>query len=168
MISGEPPFKSASPRELLNLQCTAEPPPFGEEIEAPAGVCELVFALLAKSPDERPQSADDVLAALAPFRVGKKRKGGDAQVPSSKRARPAASASSGAVTPSGTLRSAKRVDTVALLEKVSAPREIRGRTGVIVILAASILSGALTYGIRAHYARAKWATPQQSSALSQR
>ena len=45
MITGEPPFQSASPRELLNLQCTAEPAAFGEEIEAPAGVCELVFEL---------------------------------------------------------------------------------------------------------------------------
>ena len=171
MITGDPPFKSASPRELLNLQCTAEPPPFGEEIEAPAGVCDLVFELLAKSPEERPQSAEDVLAALSPFRVVKKRSKGDTQTPSSKRARPAASQSSGAVTPSGTLKSPRRVDTVALLEKVSAPREIRGRTGVIVILAASILSGALTYGIRAHYAHAKWATPQQqqqTAALSQR
>jgi len=64
MIAGEPPFQSASPRELLNLQCTAEAPAFAEEIEAPAGVCELVFQLLAKAPEDRPENADDVLAAV--------------------------------------------------------------------------------------------------------
>ncbi len=169
MISGEPPFKSASPRELLNLQCTAEPPPFPEDIEAPAGVCDLVFELLAKAPDERPRSAEDVLAALAPFRVNKKRSKTDA-TPSSKRARSTRDTNSAVTprTPSGTLRSPRRVDTVALLEKASAPREIRGRTGVIVILAASILSGALTYGVRAYNSHAKWASQQQTTTLSSR
>jgi serine/threonine protein kinase len=156
MLAGEPPFRSASPRELLNLQCTAEPPPFDDDVEAPAGVCDLVFELLAKSPDERPQSADDVVAALAPFRVTKKRER-TSLVSSSKR--PRSVESTGAVTPSGTLRSAKRVDTVALLEKASAPREIRARTAVIAILAASLLSGGVTYGMRAHYSHAKWAAP---------
>ena len=55
MLAGAPPFRSASPRELLNLQCTAEPPPFADEVEAPAGVSELVFELLEKAPDDRPQ-----------------------------------------------------------------------------------------------------------------
>ena len=156
MLAGAPPFRSASPRELLNLQCTAEPPPFGDDVEAPAGVCDLVFELLAKSPEERPQSADDVLAALAPFRVGKKRP--KAPVSSGRRSQ-ARSVETGAVTPSGTLRSAKRVDTVALLEKASAPRQVRARTAVLVIVAASIFSGGLTYGLRAYSAHAKWAAP---------
>ena len=63
------------------------------------------------------------------------------------------------MTPSGTLRSPKRVDTVALLEKASAPRSVRARSALVAILAASILSGGLTYGLRVHYARAKWSAP---------
>jgi len=163
MIAGEPPFQSASPRELLNLQCTAEPPAFAEEIEAPAGVCELVFQLLAKAPEDRPENADDVLAALAPFHVGKKRS--KDQPISSKRPRTATA--TGPVTPSGTLRSPKRVDTVALLEKVSAPREIRTRWAVVAIVLASIVSGGATYGIRAYQAKAKWAPKTETTQTTQ-
>src|SRR3954468_24324791 len=45
---GRPPFQSAAPRQLLNLQCTAEPPPLPEEVRAglPRGVEQLVFQLL--------------------------------------------------------------------------------------------------------------------------
>jgi serine/threonine-protein kinase len=158
MITGDAPFKSASPRELLNLQCTAEPPPFEEDIEAPAGVCDLIFQLLAKAPEDRPQCADDVLATLAPFRVGKKRNKNE---PASSK-RPRAVVATGPVTPSGTLRSVKRVDTVALLEKASAPKEIRTRWAIVAIAIASFVSGGVTYGVRAHYAHAKWA-PQQTA-----
>ncbi len=160
MLSGEAPFRSASPRELLNLQCTAEPAPFADDVEAPQGVCDLVFALLAKAPEDRPQSADDVLDTLAPFRVAKKRDGARDGKTNTQRLGKSQKSSHVVtpITPSGTLRSAKRVDTVALLEKASAPREIRVRTGLAVILFASILCGGATYGLRAHYAHAKWAT----------
>jgi serine/threonine-protein kinase len=167
MIAGEPPFVSASPRELLNMQCTAEPPAFSEEIEAPAGVCELVFQLLAKTPEDRPADADEVLAALAPFRLGKKRSK-DAPI-SSKRPRPAIA--TGPVTPSGTLRSVKRVDrhgrSLAAIEKVSAPREIRTRWAVAAIVLASIVSGGATYGIRAYQAKAKWAPKTDTTQTTQ-
>jgi serine/threonine protein kinase len=160
MLAGEPPFRSASPRELLNLQCTAEPPPFPEDVEVPAGVEELVFQLLAKAPDDRPESAAVVLAALAPLRVGKRRGKPTERTERSKR-------EIHAVTPTGTLRSTptppKRVDTVALLEKASAPREIRARTGVALIAAAALLSGVVTYGVRTHYAHARWASKDPSA-----
>ncbi|HEY1956806.1 MAG TPA: serine/threonine-protein kinase [Polyangiaceae bacterium] len=157
MLTGKPPFRSASPRELLNLQCTAEPPAFAEDVEAPAGVVDLVFELLAKAREERPQSAEDVLATLSPFRVGKKRP--KATPSSSKRSARAESVRTGAVTPSGTLRSPKRVDTVALLEKATAAREIRVRTAIVAIAIASIFSGGITYGLRVHQSHAKWAAP---------
>ena len=176
MLSGDPPFRSASPRELLNLQCTAEPPPFADDVEVPAGALELVFQLLAKTPDDRPESAAVVLAALAPLRVGKKRSKAATGATTEKPARttterlpgsPSRKGETHAVTPTGTLRSTptppRRVDTVALLEKASAPREIRARTGIAVIAAAALLSGLLTYGVRTHYAHAKWA-PKESTA----
>ncbi|MDB4945620.1 MAG: Serine/threonine protein kinase PrkC, regulator of stationary phase, partial [Labilithrix sp.] len=71
MLSGDPPFNSPSPRELLNLQCTATPPPLAEDVRRglPRGVEELLFALLEKKPDQRPGSAREVASRLAPFRA---------------------------------------------------------------------------------------------------
>jgi serine/threonine-protein kinase len=69
MLAGRPPFESASPRELLNLQCTQPPPPLPEEVRRglPRGVERLLLELLEKSPDDRPASAEDVLHELEPF-----------------------------------------------------------------------------------------------------
>ena len=49
-LAGAPPFASSSPRELMNLQCTAEPPPLPEPVrrELPRGVETVLLALLAK------------------------------------------------------------------------------------------------------------------------
>ncbi len=71
MISGAPPFHSASPRELLNLQCTAAPPDLDEEVRRtlPRGVEDLLFSLLEKSPADRPADAAAVVTALTPFRA---------------------------------------------------------------------------------------------------
>jgi serine/threonine-protein kinase len=71
MIAGEAPFASPSPRELLNLQCTAEPPVLDEEVRKglPRGVEELLFAMLEKSPADRPESARDVTEKLGLFRA---------------------------------------------------------------------------------------------------
>jgi len=70
-LAGKPPFHSASPRELLNLQCTAPAPDLPEDVRGglPRGVEELVFALLEKKPDDRPASAAAVAESLAPFRA---------------------------------------------------------------------------------------------------
>jgi eukaryotic-like serine/threonine-protein kinase len=69
MLAGEPPFASASPRELLNLQCTAAPPAFATDVRrgVPRAIERLVFQLLEKQPDQRPASASAVLAVLEPF-----------------------------------------------------------------------------------------------------
>ena len=69
MLSGRPPFESASPRELLNLQCTQPPPPLPDEVRRglPRGVERLLFELLEKAPDDRPATAGDVLHELEPF-----------------------------------------------------------------------------------------------------
>lgn len=69
LLAGKPPFSSSSPRQLLNLQCTAEPPPLGDEVRTglPKGVEDLVFALLEKAPEDRPYLAEDVVEALTPF-----------------------------------------------------------------------------------------------------
>jgi len=71
MLEGEPPFNSPSPRELLNLQCTAAPPALGDEVRRglPRGVEETLFALLEKKPDDRPASAREVVERLSLFRA---------------------------------------------------------------------------------------------------
>lgn len=69
MLCGHPPFESPSPRELLNLQCTAAPPPLpdGVRAELPRGVERLIRRLLEKAPDDRPQSAAEVREELERF-----------------------------------------------------------------------------------------------------
>ncbi|MBX3202305.1 MAG: protein kinase [Labilithrix sp.] len=71
MLSGEPPFSSASPRELLNLQCTAPAPPLDEEVRRglPRGVEDMLFAMLEKKPEDRPSSAREIAERLALFRA---------------------------------------------------------------------------------------------------
>ena len=71
LIAGVPPFQSASPRQLLNLQCTAEPPPLPDEVRGglPRGVEQLLFQLLEKAPEDRPYLADDVIERLEPFQT---------------------------------------------------------------------------------------------------
>ncbi|MEO6418491.1 MAG: protein kinase [Polyangiaceae bacterium] len=86
MLSGKAPFHSASPRELLNLQCTAPAPPLEEEVRQtmPRGVEDLLFSLLEKAPDDRPPSAVEVIDRLAPFRTASDR----VQRPRSKKEKP--------------------------------------------------------------------------------
>jgi serine/threonine-protein kinase len=69
LLEGRPPFVSSSPRQLLNLQCTAEPPPLSDEVRRglPKGVEDLVFHLLEKAPEDRPYLAEDVITRLEPF-----------------------------------------------------------------------------------------------------
>ncbi|MBX3204266.1 MAG: protein kinase [Labilithrix sp.] len=71
MLSGEPPFSSASPRELLNLQCTAPAPPLDEEVRRglPRGVEDMLFAMLEKKAEDRPSSAREVSERLGLFRA---------------------------------------------------------------------------------------------------
>src|SRR4051794_2885301 len=63
LIAGTAPFQSASPRQLLNLQCTAEPPKLPDEVRVglPRGVEQLMFQLLEKAPEDRPFLAQDVI-----------------------------------------------------------------------------------------------------------
>jgi len=71
MLCGDPPFNSPSPRELLNLQCTAIPPALDEEVRRglPRGVEDLLFAMLEKKPDARPSSAREITEKLSMFRA---------------------------------------------------------------------------------------------------
>jgi serine/threonine-protein kinase len=171
LLAGRPPFESGSPRELLNLQCTAAPPPLPEAIRAglPRGVERLMLELLEKSPDKRPGSAADVLAELEPFAPSagtrpvassrprsSRRQGEQVPPPAPRNDTPRERASDGDVrvtqasTPAPVARRERpRDDTIALLERAGAPREISARKAVVVIVTLSALSGLATYGLRA-------------------
>ena len=66
MLTGAPPFRSQSTRELLTMQCTAPVPPLPPEVAAtcPSDLFEIVRTLLSKSADERPASARVTLTML--------------------------------------------------------------------------------------------------------
>jgi serine/threonine-protein kinase len=165
MLAGEPPFRAASPRKLLDLQCTAEPPPLPEDVRAtlPRGVEELVAALLEKAPEDRPYLAEDVVARLAPFqpaapvagrpteRVPReatraKEEPATAQ-PSSKRAGEPAKAKPEAASP--------RADTVEIIDRVAPRGELSGRAGAAIVVGLSIAAGVAAYAARASEDRAE-------------
>ena len=71
MLTGSPPFGGDAPLAVIWQQLHKEPDPVsGRRPDLPQPVAQLVGALLAKSPDERPQSAAEVRAALAPIAAG--------------------------------------------------------------------------------------------------
>lgn len=156
LLTGAPPFQSPSPRELLNLQCTKSPPPFSAALrsELPRGVVELIFALLSKSPGDRPATAGDVIRRLDPFRTSTEER--DESEPRS---------ASAAEPPLPPPSPPPRQDTVAVL---GAKKEALGRRYVVALLVAvSALSFFATLGARslAFRAGAKDA-PAATSSLS--
>ncbi|HEX5084441.1 MAG TPA: protein kinase [Blastocatellia bacterium] len=63
MLAGEPPFNAASAREMLHLQMSAPPPPLRKfRPDAPPGLETLINRMLAKNPENRPQSAGQIPA----------------------------------------------------------------------------------------------------------
>ena len=182
-LAGGPPFRSASPRELLNLQCTEPPPPFADDVRRglPRGVEDLVFALLEKEPDARPASASDVVQKLAPFRSATSATARDVQrrvsrspvkkavdaveevasrTPSS---RPAGGKTGDTLHSSRPSRPA--LDTIALVERATAPREISTRIALALIAAISVAAGVTTYVVRV-YSASNGASPAAASSTS--
>ena len=65
LLTGVSPFTGASPRETLAAQLTRDPTPLHEAAPGvPRNVSTLVMRCLAKDPDARPQSADEILQEL--------------------------------------------------------------------------------------------------------
>jgi eukaryotic-like serine/threonine-protein kinase len=61
MLAGAPPFTAASAREMFHLQTSAPPPPLQKfRPDAPPALESLINCLLAKDPEDRPQSAGQV------------------------------------------------------------------------------------------------------------
>jgi len=67
LLSGRTPFASDNPTDTLVRQCSAEPPPLGSDGEGPdlaPQVGDLIACLLAKDPEDRPESAAQVLERI--------------------------------------------------------------------------------------------------------
>lgn len=144
-LAGVPPFRSASPRELLNMQCTAPAPELPEEVRAtlPAGIEQLLYRLLEKSPDARPANATEVVTALAPFVPSSSRAPRSSR---SSRSAPAATESTLVSTPAPP--APRRADTVDLVVRAAQPRVMSNLVAVVLILVLSILAGVTAYVLR--------------------
>ncbi|MER5182656.1 serine/threonine-protein kinase [Streptomyces sp. NPDC002896] len=71
MLTGHRPFDSQGPAQLVTQHLTASPPQLGDYgVDAPAALQDLLNALLAKRPEDRPSSAAEVYATLSPHLPG--------------------------------------------------------------------------------------------------
>ncbi len=68
MLTGQAPFTGRTPQQLIAAHATESPVPLEQRrATVPAALARLVMRLLAKRASDRPQSADEVLAALESF-----------------------------------------------------------------------------------------------------
>lgn len=165
LVAGRPPFQSVSPRTLLNMQCTDVPPSLDDEVRLPKGIRTVMYQLLEKAPDDRPQTAAQIVDAFEPFLPD------GAPALSTSGARPAATApgvplSSGSLTtePTGDQRTlpsadhehaaankkAPRKDTIALIDAASEPRELSTTVALLIVLGLMLAAGVATYFWRAN------------------
>ena len=151
-LAGAPPFRSASARELLNMQCTAPAPELPDEVRAtlPGGIEEILFKMLEKSPDARPADAAEVLAKLAPFvsagakaprSVSSGARQKSAEGPSSRKGSDTMVSTPAPAVP-------RRADTVELVERATQPRQISTLAAISLILLLSIVAGLTAYVLR--------------------
>jgi len=151
-LAGAPPFRSASARELLNMQCTAPAPELPEEVRStlPAGIEEILFKMLEKSPEARPVDAAEVLAKLAPFVSAGARSPRAVTSHSRQKSERTPSSKPGGDTMVSTPAPAvpRRADTVELVERATQPRQISTLVAVSLIVLLSILAGLTAYVLR--------------------
>ena len=68
MLAGTPPFVSESVTRLLFMHLNARPPSLRQRVphlRIPVALDRLVLSMLEKLPEDRPQSAQEVLSSLA-------------------------------------------------------------------------------------------------------
>lgn len=178
MIQGDPPFTSPSPRELLNMQCTAAAPALDPEVRKglPRGVEDLLFSMIEKSADDRPSSAREIVEKLSMFRTGTEvarparaqrstRHSNPTTTPADDGARVSRAPDpsprtggdtqhSGGVPKAEAPKEKPRTDTVALVEQNAARagrvgmKEVPTWLAVVAIVALSLVAGMTTYLVR--------------------
>jgi len=184
MLAGRPPFASESPRQLLEMQCTAVPPPLPDEARAglPRGVERLLAKLLSKAPADRPASAHEVIAALEPFAAadgaGASASGSVSLSAATASSATATSTATPAITAAGSNPSlptqasppaAPRLDTIALVDRASGPRQISNRRAAGIVVALCLVVGVATYVVRTQWSGgARAETPATEPAAASR
>jgi serine/threonine protein kinase len=161
LLCGQPPFTSASPRELLNLHCTAVVPPLPDHVRRglPKGVERLVFQLLEKRAEDRPASADAVVEALEPFAaseldLGTMRVYKTDRASSAPRVdtRPSPGQTDVPVVAAASVRPLAQpplaADTIGLIERASGPRQIPAGWSLAIVLVLSMVAGVVTWLVR--------------------
>jgi len=67
VLTGRAPFRGRNAVEMLNQHASAKPPAIGSvRPDIPGSVASLIDRMLAKAPHDRPQSANELAAELAP------------------------------------------------------------------------------------------------------
>lgn len=170
MIAGRPPFQSDSPRALLEMQCTAAPPPLPEEARAglPRGVERMLWKLLAKAPADRPSSATEVVTALEPFVTADGAGASTSMAATAATPGPHITAAGSqprlpAATPTpppNAVAATPRMDTIALVDRAAGPRQINTRRAVGIVVALCLATAAATYVVRSRWSKPA-ATPTQ-------
>jgi serine/threonine-protein kinase len=180
LLAGRPPFQSSSPRTLLNLQCTEAPPPLDDDARAsiPKGIEKVLFQLLEKAPEDRPESARVVVDMLEMFLPEVSTRSVTARRSSSVSARstredsssgprndtlPSAKEGSSSDDSSGRTpkdegspsgrevrrkEASKRKDTIALVDQASQERELSTGLSLFIIIALMVIAGVATYSWR--------------------
>lgn len=88
LLTGVPPFRADTPLAVLDLHRRASVPPLASHRDdVPPVVEQLMLHLLAKDPDDRPPSADEVRARIEDIKATERALGGAAPVPASDRFR---------------------------------------------------------------------------------
>jgi hypothetical protein len=130
------------------MQCTKAPPPLPDDVRRvlPQGVSSLLAELLEKSAADRPSSAEDVIFELSRYApsledTGKRRarttKPVETKAPADETRAPAAPP-----------EARPAFDTVAMIERAFAPREVSRRTAAWVLVAVSLVAATTTYVVR--------------------
>ncbi|HVH99603.1 MAG TPA: serine/threonine-protein kinase [Enhygromyxa sp.] len=170
LLAGHPPFVADSPRVLLDKLCTEPAPQLPAEARRglPRGVEQLLHQLLEKDPEARPADAAEVLARLEPFRPAElslgstsKRSDAPARVTTSDAiatvtpSTSSSSSSSSKVALAGADLSSRpgnraegRLDTVAVVSRAVAPREIPPKLAITIIVSLSLAAGIVTWLVR--------------------
>lgn len=168
LLCGRPPFVADSPRELLNMQCTQTPPPLEAKIRAElhSDHEELLWSLLDKDPDRRPQSALRVLDRLGKGSVSSRPPSSRSSVGKTLAMAPAASdtwretAARGAwlarfdnlqgdTAPGQPSSNTVPQPPMAVPTTANGEVELSTRTSVLIIAALTIVAGFITYVWRA-------------------
>jgi len=168
LLAGRPPFQAASPRTLLNLQCTEPPPPLDDDVRIalPKGIEALLQQLLEKEPEARPESAEAVVAQLEAFLPAanvtkpplnpKRKADDDGAEPSAASSEPAPDTARSGPLPT------ERNDTIALIDAAQAPRELSLSLSLWIVVLAMIGAGLTTY----YWKRSLPAAPSDFDAAS--